>query len=665
MRSIGHTLLILRWEDPVPLRRAWCVFEMGISVQVGAAIDVIMPPSDVSAFRGALIDRFGELVGKTCVVDVESAGAREPADLANIQRMIRDACGGYLLVNKIVIGAMRDWMAREGTAALASLSDAGASARRNSPLILNLGQLHMQQGNDAKAEPLYREGLAHRRIHAGPMHPETLGALYNLSIVCARLGRLDDAEAFSRESLEGRRAVLGPTHEDTLESLVNHALLLQRRGKALPALAILREALAAQVATLPGGADSSQALSSAINIGSVLLEVGNCEEARRVSEEALAGFERTRAGSTPGALAARNNLSNALMRLGRLGEAEAPARAALEGYRRTMGDDHPNTLYAITNLGTLFDQQGRLPDAAELFAEALARRLAKLGTSHPETCMSFANLARVRHRIGDLGAAEENFRAALLGRQQSLGACHAATLQSVSQLVHFLQSRPRGPLHGDDASDGRAAESDMLEPLRLCRESFLACETSSSCDESEGARLSAAIFWAETLEIATEASAMPTTSTPLTTHSAAHLSSSGEGTFPWRDHLAALLAATLSICRKHRAAVADASQEGNARLSAMAGFLTMRVLALLRLAATPDAAAERGELFAAAASFKVLLHPHELARAPTPREAQGGRRYCDACYRVIPNDVACFSCAPCGYDRCLLCQAFAAEVSTR
>ena len=54
VRAIGRTLLYLRWEDPIPLRRAWCVFEMGTTLDVGAGLKVIMPPADVASFKEAL-----------------------------------------------------------------------------------------------------------------------------------------------------------------------------------------------------------------------------------------------------------------------------------------------------------------------------------------------------------------------------------------------------------------------------------------------------------------------------------------------------------------------------------------------------------------------------------------------------------------------------------
>ena len=64
VRATGRTLLYLRWADPVPRGRAWCVFEMGTTLKVRAEMKVIMPPSDVAAFKHALVNDFDSLTYK-------------------------------------------------------------------------------------------------------------------------------------------------------------------------------------------------------------------------------------------------------------------------------------------------------------------------------------------------------------------------------------------------------------------------------------------------------------------------------------------------------------------------------------------------------------------------------------------------------------------------
>ena len=47
VRNIGHTLLILSpWNDPRPLKRAWCLWEILSTVRTGAQLTIEMAPSE-------------------------------------------------------------------------------------------------------------------------------------------------------------------------------------------------------------------------------------------------------------------------------------------------------------------------------------------------------------------------------------------------------------------------------------------------------------------------------------------------------------------------------------------------------------------------------------------------------------------------------------------
>ena len=129
VKAVGHTLLVLKWDNPIPLSRAWCVFEMGITLAMRARMEVLMPPQDKAAFLSALIGDMDSITPKICTVDVEQAQAREENDLKNIQRVIIES-GGYLKTNQLVIQAMKDWMLTEGSLALAAIpaEDRGTSA---------------------------------------------------------------------------------------------------------------------------------------------------------------------------------------------------------------------------------------------------------------------------------------------------------------------------------------------------------------------------------------------------------------------------------------------------------------------------------------------------------------------------------------------------------
>ncbi len=344
--AIGRTLLVLRWANPIPLQRAWCVFEIATTLAVGASMKVLMPPKDVAAFTDALLHDFDSLTYQTCRVDVEKAGAREKTDLDNIQRAIKEA-GGYLKTNQLVIGAMKSWMVEEGRAALASADGAikkAALMSRLAGLLRDLGMLR-------EAEPLYLEAMAARRRSLGNDHPDTLGSINNLANFLSDKGNLDEAKPLYFEALAAYRRTLGDENPDTLRSINNLANLLSKQGKL--------------------------------------------DEAKPLYLEALAAYRRTQGNKNPNTLRSINSLAILLKNQGKLDEAEPLYLEALVACQRTLGKDHPDTLNCIFNYAGLLMKQGKREEALEQYRLELEGVRRVHGEDHFSTKQSLRNYERL------------------------------------------------------------------------------------------------------------------------------------------------------------------------------------------------------------------------------------------------------------------------------
>lgn len=51
IKNIGRTLLVLEWEDPKPLSRVWCVWEIASTLRGLAAFDIIMGSAAEASFK--------------------------------------------------------------------------------------------------------------------------------------------------------------------------------------------------------------------------------------------------------------------------------------------------------------------------------------------------------------------------------------------------------------------------------------------------------------------------------------------------------------------------------------------------------------------------------------------------------------------------------------
>jgi len=199
--KLKRTLLVLEWDDPKPLSRAWCLWEMVSTIDTRSEFHVLMSPKNHKSFATALVKDFKNLVFKTCNVDLKSAQAFNPSDRDNIFKAV-EATAGFDEVNKVVIGIMRKWMVESGKEALLGLPE---EERAVSALQNNLAKLLQDQGKLNEAEPLFREALEGRRRTLGDTHPSTLNSINNLGLLLEDQGKLNEAESLFREALEVRR----------------------------------------------------------------------------------------------------------------------------------------------------------------------------------------------------------------------------------------------------------------------------------------------------------------------------------------------------------------------------------------------------------------------------------------------------------------------------
>ncbi len=120
--SIGHTALVLTpWRSPVPLRRAWCLWEIYSTLSEKAQLSVCMSESEMQSFHGALVEEFDSVLTSLCTIDAETAEAGSKKDLDMIFAAVRTLEGGFQTLNATVMEQMREWLIESMRRALAAL----------------------------------------------------------------------------------------------------------------------------------------------------------------------------------------------------------------------------------------------------------------------------------------------------------------------------------------------------------------------------------------------------------------------------------------------------------------------------------------------------------------------------------------------------------------
>jgi tetratricopeptide (TPR) repeat protein len=170
------------------------------------------------------------------------------------------------------------------------------------------------------------------------------------------------------------------------------------------------------------------------SLGDLYSDLRRLNEAEKMYQRALQGYEKTLGPDNTLTLDTVNNLGLLYADLGRLKEAEKMYQRALQGCEKALGPDHTSTLQTVNNLGILYADLGRLKEAEKMYQRALKGKEKALGPDHTSTLNTVNNLGILYRRLGRLDEAEKMYQQALQGYEKALGPDHTLTLETVNNL---------------------------------------------------------------------------------------------------------------------------------------------------------------------------------------------------------------------------------------
>jgi len=148
IQDFGHTVMVLApWQDPVPLTRGWCLFELYCTILTKSKFEVAMSQNNRAQFLDELSSE--SLNGMLATVDVLKSKCSKEEDRHNIFRIVESEVG-FAQVNTLIFETMRAWMT---TTVELSLKDNAS----NFVLLNKLADLHHSQGKYDRAETLFVE----------------------------------------------------------------------------------------------------------------------------------------------------------------------------------------------------------------------------------------------------------------------------------------------------------------------------------------------------------------------------------------------------------------------------------------------------------------------------------------------------------------------------
>ncbi|ORY29236.1 TPR-like protein, partial [Rhizoclosmatium globosum] len=354
IKSIHNVVMVIHpWENPIPLKRVWCIFEVYACTITSSNFHIAMTSQEELTFIDALHtpERFHTVLAN---INSHKSESWNPSDRDSIFEVIQQTVG-FVALDRLVFDTISNW-------------------------VLSSIQKLMK--------PYDKESETYLILMA------VLGG-------CLRLqGRYQEAEEILEKCVERWKRVFGANEPNTFSAMNFLGLVYQEQGKLADALPIFTECLEGQ--TRLHGTDDLRTLRTMNHLGMVYQNMGNFKEAESIFRECRVAATKLFGETDLETLRYTSNLAHSLQTQSKFSEAEPLLIQCLSVFKTIHGPDHPSTLLSMLNLGLFYISQKDFIRAEELLQECLETRKRVLGPEHPDTINSHYNIIALRNAEGNI-----------------------------------------------------------------------------------------------------------------------------------------------------------------------------------------------------------------------------------------------------------------------
>jgi CHAT domain-containing protein/tetratricopeptide (TPR) repeat protein len=302
----------------------------------------------------------------------------------------------------------------------------------------NLGALYHAKRDLARAEPLLRRGLAVRKEALGTQHADYGQSLNNLAALYVDMGKKDQAEPLHMEALAVRRKALGSEHPEVAQSLVHLAYLVRARGDYNRAESLLTEAMDIE-RKVYGPAHPAYAI-TVRTLAEIKALKRDYVRAETLYREALGILKQATGGRDRDYGLAQMNLALVYQDLGNYEQAEALLKEGLDIVKSAGGEDSAEYSTSLHNLANLLVAKSEFARAESVFENLLAIQRRVQGEAHPDYALALCSFGNLCFGTGNLSRGESLVRQALEIQQKVLGKDHKQCAGSLNILARIYEA---------------------------------------------------------------------------------------------------------------------------------------------------------------------------------------------------------------------------------
>lgn len=357
-------MVLSPWIDPIPLTRAWCLWELYCTIITGCKLEIAFSTTDETIFLQEV--SHSSLNMMKSKINVERSECFVLDDKEKIFTAIHQHHITFHELNYEIFCCIRKWMIRY----LSNLyynNNNHDTAYRNHFILFKLAIVLQNQGNYKEAELKFRECLTYQIKDFGKIMNVHICKTMNYLGECLmkQSNTIQEAEGLFRQCLEIGMELLDNTDPCMLTIENNLAECLHYQEKYSEAEEKYRQCLMIRKAIL--GETHPDTLETLNNLALLLFHQGMFEESEKMLQECLQTMNLVMGTRHPFALTTLNNLALVLKRQDKYEEAKEMYRECLVIQKEVLGPRHPDTLITMNNLVGVLNHQGNTDEAKEIY----------------------------------------------------------------------------------------------------------------------------------------------------------------------------------------------------------------------------------------------------------------------------------------------------------
>ncbi|KDO18961.1 hypothetical protein SPRG_14394 [Saprolegnia parasitica CBS 223.65] len=346
LAAIGNVVMIMHpWNDPIVLRRSWCVFEVYVAVTMGARFEIALAQGQEQRCIDDIAED-GAFLKMLATIKSEDSETTVPSDRDGIFDLIR-AETSFLAVDRLIFSTLSSWIKAMLEAAIATAPSLVEKATRWQ----HLGDVYRNLAEFSDSERCFRTALALSLNMRGAVQAETLRLQSLVAFAMAHQGKpIETWDPLFRATLSTATTSLGETHPVTLATRGHYVASLGQHEAFVAALSLALEDFDVR-RSLHGLSDKRTAKSIA-EVGRMYVSLAEPRLASRWLRKAHGIQAKCLGREHMATMGVLTLLVVVLLQMGKGDEALALAEHVTRSHERTLGAFHRNTIEGRLNVAT-------------------------------------------------------------------------------------------------------------------------------------------------------------------------------------------------------------------------------------------------------------------------------------------------------------------------